>query len=310
MGADEVKLKHSIEERFAFVEFRLFWHGRINRADLVRRFGVSPTQASQDFKLYSGLLQDNIQYDGVEKAYLRGQHFSPCYADLSAESYLSPLLSISSGLLKPEDAPQRVIPDFHISPNPSRGVDPFTLRSVVRAVDYGEALEVYYQSMSSPEPAWRWIEPHAFAYDGFRWHVRAFCWRDGIFKDFLLSRILESRRGASDVAVKSSGDQDIEFGTEVTLIIGPHPELSPSQQKVIRLDYGMNENNFSEIKVKRSMLYYALKRLGLDTDPAARSPQDQQIVLVNREEVQNLVLGRRSRPTHAEPAPTPATESN
>lgn len=29
------------------------------------------------------------------------------------------------------------------------------------------------------------------------------------------------------------------------------------------------------------MLYYALRRLGLDTSPTAREPQDQQIVLLN-----------------------------
>ena len=39
------------------------------------------------------------------------------------------------------------------------------------------------------------------------------------------------------------------------------------------------------IPVRRSLLYYALKRLGLDTDPAARNPQDQQIVLLNREAI-------------------------
>jgi hypothetical protein len=39
----------------------------------------------------------------------------------------------------------------------------------------------------------------------------------------------------------------------------------------------------AKIKVRRALLYYALKRLGLDTDPAARKPQDQQIVLLNRE---------------------------
>ena len=32
-----------------------------------------------------------------------------------------------------------------------------------------------------------------------------------------------------------------------------------------------------------ALLYYALRRLGLDTDPAARRPQDQQIVLLNRD---------------------------
>lgn len=283
MGTGEGKLKHSIEERFAFVEFRLFWHGRINRADLIQKFGVSPTQASQDFKLYTELMPSNIVYDGVEKAYLCGKKFAPRYADLSAETYLSPLLSISSGLQKPEDTLLRTVPSFHVSPNPTRGVSPMVLRSVVRAVDNAEALEVRYQSMSSPEPAWRWIEPHAFAHDGFRWHVRAFCLKGGIFKDFLLSRIIETRRGPGSIAATSSGDQDIDWATDVTLVIGPHPDLSPSQQKAIRLDYGMSEEGSAEIKIKRSMLYYALKRLGLDTDPAARRPQDQQIVLLNRE---------------------------
>jgi hypothetical protein len=41
----------------------------------------------------------------------------------------------------------------------------------------------------------------------------------------------------------------------------------------------------AEIRVRRALLYYALRRLGLDTDPAARKPQDQQIVLLKREEI-------------------------
>jgi len=39
----------------------------------------------------------------------------------------------------------------------------------------------------------------------------------------------------------------------------------------------------AKISVRRALVYYSLKRLGLDTDPAARQPQDQQIVLLNRE---------------------------
>ena len=45
------------------------------------------------------------------------------------------------------------------------------------------------------------------------------------------------------------------------------------------------EEGVTQIKVRKSMLYYALKRLGLDTDSAARRPQDQQIILLNHEEV-------------------------
>jgi len=41
----------------------------------------------------------------------------------------------------------------------------------------------------------------------------------------------------------------------------------------------------AKISVRRALLYYALKRLGLNTDPAARKPEDQQIILLNREAV-------------------------
>jgi predicted DNA-binding transcriptional regulator YafY len=281
VGTGEVKLKHSVEERFAFVEFRVFWHGRINRADLIQRFGVSPTQASQDFKLYAELMPENLVYDGVEKAYLCGQNFVSRYADLSAESYLAPLLSISSGLLQPEDTLLRSVPSFHVSPNPSRGVNPLVLRAVVRTIDNAEAIEIRYQSMSSPEPSWRWIEPHAFAHDGFRWHIRAFCQNDRIFKDFLLSRIVEVG-GQGPVTAESSADE--AWHHEVVLEIGPHPDLSDNQRRAIEMDYGMEEGR-AQIAVRRALLFYALKRLGLDTDPAARRPQDQQIVLLNRDEV-------------------------
>ena len=40
-------------------------------------------------------------------------------------------------------------------------------------------------------------------------------------------------------------------------------------------------NGKIEIVVRKALLFYALKRLGLDTDPGARRPQDQQIVLLN-----------------------------
>ena len=53
---------------------------------------------------------------------------------------------------------------------------------------------------------------------------------------------------------------------------------------MIALNYGMRGGT-AKIKVRRALLYYALKRLGLDTDPGARKPQDQQIVLVNAAEV-------------------------
>lgn len=39
------------------------------------------------------------------------------------------------------------------------------------------------------------------------------------------------------------------------------------------------------VSVNKGVLCYALERLGLDAGPLARTPHDQQIVLINREEI-------------------------
>jgi hypothetical protein len=44
--------------------------------------------------------------------------------------------------------------------------------------------------------------------------------------------------------------------------------------------------------VRQALLFYALKRLGLDVAPGARPPHEQHIVLVNREEVEAMRIRR------------------
>lgn len=279
------KFKYGVETRFEFIEFRAYWHGRLNRADLIDQFGVSPTQASMDLKAYQELAPENLVYDGTDKTYRCAESFRARYMCVQADAYLTPLLEMRAGALHPAASWLRTIPPFHVSPNPARGVRPEVLRAVIHAVDYTLAIEVLYQSMSSPDPSWRWIEPHAYAFDGFRWHVRAFCAQDRLFKDFLLSRILEVCTEHQPHPAETRSNDDTEWRTEITLKIAPHPYLSDAQRRVIALDYGMDDQMCATISVKTSMLYYALKRLGLDTDPAARRPQDQQIVLLNHDEV-------------------------
>lgn len=93
---------------------------------------------------------------------------------------------------------------------------------------------------------------------------------------------LTETRGPQPSEVQSETNAD--WSEHVTLEIDPHSNLSETQQRAITLDYGMWGGK-AKISVRRAPIYYALKRLGLDTDPSARSPQDQQIILLNREAV-------------------------
>lgn len=284
MGTAKADLRWGVERRLEFIEFRLFWEGHVNRGDLMDAFGVSVNQASTDLNRYIGMAPDNMVYDKSARAYIRGAKFEPLFLTPDASRYLSQLRSIADGILDRADAWIGQFPSYDAAPTPVRGVDAKTLRSVIAAIRRSEAIEVRYQSLSRPEPRWRWIAPHAIGFDGFRWHTRAFCLTDQSFKDFLLSRIIETR-GTKPSEIGADGDAD--WNEQVTLEIGPHPELSDTQQKVIALDYGMRGGK-AKIPVRKALLYYALKRLGLDTDPAARRPQDQQIVLINRTQVQTV----------------------
>ena len=278
MENDRSELRWGVEQRLEFIEFRLFWEGHVNRSDLMDQFGVSVNQASTDLNRYIGFAPDNMVYDKSARTYVRGSDFKAQFLEPDASRYLAQLRSLADGILDREDSWIANLPPYSASPTPVRGVDPVTLRSVVGAIRRSEAIEVKYQSLSRPEPGWRWIAPHAIAFDGFRWHTRAFCLTDECFKDFLLSRMLKIRGSRESEA---SAAEDSDWHSEVTLEVAPHPDLSDKQAKVIALDYGMRGGK-AKIKVRRALLYYALKRLGLDTDPAARKPQDQQIVLLNR----------------------------
>lgn len=275
------QLNWGVERRYEFIEFRLFWQGRINRGDLMDAFGVSTQQASLDLNAYIDQANRNLVYDKSLRTYLRGKHFKPKYLKPDAEEYFAQLRAVDQGLVSAKQSWISVFPGFEATPTPARGVSPETLRDVLAAIREPAALQVTYQSISRAEPSARWIEPHALAFDGFRWHARAFCQNDQIFKDFLLSRIVEV---GGQGPITSDPGADDAWHTEVMLEIGPHPDLSDNQRRAIEMDYGM-EGGQAQIAVRRALLFYALKRLGLDTDPAARRPQDQQIILLNRAEV-------------------------
>jgi hypothetical protein len=287
VNRDRSELRWGVEQRLEFIEFRLFWEGRVNRSDLMDQFGISVNQASSDLNRYIEMAPDNMVYDKSARTYVRTPDFKARFSEPDASRYLAQLRSVADGILDREDAWITELPPFAAAPTPVRGVKPETLRSVVDAIRRSEAIEVKYQSLSRPEPRWRWIAPHAIAFDGFRWHTRAFCQEDECFKDFLLSRMLKIRGSRESDA---SAADDIDWHTEVTLEIAPHPDLSETQQKVIALDYGVRGGK-AKIPVRKALLYYALKRLGLDTDPSARRPQDQQIVLLNRDQISHSAQG-------------------
>lgn len=273
-------LRWGVERRLEFIEFRLFWEGGINRADIMNQFGVSVPQASKDLSHYQELAPENMRYDRNEKRYLVNPAFRPRFSRPDPDQYFSQLQAIAHNTSRPGETWLSHPPELGSLPVLHRHIDPDLLSALSRTIREGQAVEILYQSMNPgrPEPVWRGISPHAFGNDGFRWHVRAFCHLDRKFKDFLLSRCLGHRTGGEPQA-RPCDDRDWHTFVEVTL--QPNPKLSASQQRVIAHDFFM-ENNKLELSIRKSLLYYFEKRLRLDVAEILDNPREAPVVIANR----------------------------
>ncbi len=291
MSNRKSNLRWGVERRLEFIEFRLYWEGRINRGHLMDTFGVSINQASTDLNRYLGLAPENMVYDRSARTYVRSGVFSPIFLKLDSDHYLRQIRALHDPAAVSEADVQRLrdeswlltYPEFDEMPSLLRTVNSETLRLVVESCREKQSMEILYQSLTSPEARWRWIAPHALGFSGSRWHVRAFCEEERAFKDFVLARIIET---GSTRPRESDPAEDRDWHQYVELAIGPNPGLSESQQKIVARDYRMEAGRVT-VKVRKALLFYTLRRLGLNKDAVPQPPASQQIVLLNPEVLQS-----------------------
>ncbi|WP_041280514.1 WYL domain-containing protein [Desulfosudis oleivorans] len=273
-------MRWGVRQRLEFIETRLFWEGRINRGDLTEFFGISVPQASADIGLYQEKAKGNIEYDKNKKFYFASANFKPVFIEPNADLLFSQLRLSECGLKSDTLSFLGKIPECYIVPTPDRYVEIDVVRDLLKAIKNNLELYVEYQSMKSTDVSLRWLSPHSFAYDSYRWHVRAFCHKRNEYRDFVIGRlikVLETRRPQKALP------EDKKWNTTVVLKIGPHPGLQPHQKSVIERDYKMTDG-ILEVRVKEAMLFYAKKRLGFDDKNHAERPSnEQQIVLLGEE---------------------------
>ena len=266
-------------QRLQFIEFRLLWEGHVNRSDLIETFNISVPQATLDFREYLERVPGNMDYDKQRRFYFPTTTFKPVFISESAEEYLSQLAALGTNR-EGQSIPGLIgaTPAFDILPSPERRVDSGTLRQLLACIRDGDSIEIYYQSLSSLEPGWRRVSPHALASDGLRWHVRAYCHSKQKFRDFVLGRIMSIRDEQPSEIQKIN---DTEWDEIVNVSIAPNPALSADQQKIIERDYAMKRGK-AVIAVRGALLFYLKQRLNIEVD-SEKSPAAQQVVIVNIE---------------------------
>jgi hypothetical protein len=274
-------VRWGVEQRLEFIEFRLYWEGGINRADIMEQFGVSVPQASKDLSLYEEKAPGNLVYDKSEKRYLASDNFRTVFLKPDADRYLTQLRSIADRTVTSQETWLSTAPMVDSTPIPHRSVNVDVLRSILEASRRSRALKIRYQSMNAarPEPMWRWISPHAFGNDGLRWHVRAYCHIEEKFKDFILSRCLDSK---DDAEAGASRADDTYWNEIFAVVLAPNPQLSDEQQKVIAQDYSMTNRRIT-VPVRKALLYYFRKRLRLDVGSTLDNLRETPVIVANHE---------------------------
>lgn len=283
-------LRWGVMKRLQFMELRLYWDGMLRRKDLTDEFEISVPQASTDLTEYQLLAPGNIKYDGSRKAYVPLPEFTPRFYSPSSDDYFTRLRELED-IGEGKGIEQGWIPPRGIVPTIRRQTSAPNLRKVLIAMRTSRAIYIQYQSATKSEPTWRWITPHALGFDGFRWHVRAWCHLREEFRDFVIARMLKITKDREE---KINPTDDLEWTHEVTFRIGPNPKLPKAFQEIFALDYNMT-NGELKLKTPVSLSYYVERYLGLDLDEYKVPAERQQIVLINRDEVNKVRSNLRAR---------------
>lgn len=266
--------------RFWLIELIAYWEGRLTTTHLREFFGISRQAASGDINRYREAHPENLrEYRHSDKANLPSTDFCCHYINGDVAEYLSWMSGLQAKPLSRQSSIH--LPHF-ILPHPPRNVTPEVIRPLVRALRESLRVEVDYGSIGNPNREGRIIVPHTFVNTGPRWHLRAWCEKNGDYRDFVLSRF----HGQPELMEKSpqTAAQDSAWNTEVTLILEPDFRLSAEKKAVLEHDYGM-KNGQLHLTTRAPLANYLLQEIQVNTKMLDGRPEAQQLVLVNYEDV-------------------------
>lgn len=269
--------------RYRLIETVVWWEGRLTTNHLIQSFGISRQQASKDINTYiNDYASKNLVYDKQIKGYVPTRQFKPLFIDDSASAYLD-LLNQNNERAPHIEGLALAYAHTQVLKVPDRSVKPEVLRPLLKACREKRRLDIEYVSFNSPELEGRTIAPHTLVYTGMRWHVRAYCEKNRMYRDFVLSRL----RGVPDLhdeETENGIEQDVEWNTQVDVIFKPDERLTPAQRAIIEVDFGMAEGQLV-VESSQALVKYVVKRFGVNPNMHDARPEAQQLVLANRAEL-------------------------
>lgn len=257
-----------------FIELIAYWEGQVNVPQVAKQFKISDSQARAAMSEYEKTAPNNLIYCTTSKAKIPSGIFKKQYISNDVADYLK-WLHTGNLVIEPSSWVESLeLPNRYVSPNVMRGL--------IQAVKRQLRVDVDYVSLTSADTEGRVIAPHAFVNTGLRWHLRAYCEKSKMYKDFVLSRF---RRSADIVGpAQNTAEQDSGWNTQVTVVIQADPRLAENKKAVIERDFQMH-NGRLEVVTRGCLVNYLLKDLQISTKSLELLPEAQQLICTNIKEL-------------------------
>ncbi len=259
-------------QRFAFINNVVGWEGQINATHIATKFQLSRQAATSILKQYREQFPTFLQYDSSHKAHIATNDFNHSFIHSGAINSFSQYLAAIEFTY--DDANHLLSSMAFEVEAPLRNINPLQIRPILKAIREKLQIDIGYISLSSPNYLDRIIQPHALIFDGLRWHVRAYCNKNGEFRDFTLSRF--NGEAAFEGKATHSAELDSKWHTLVDVVIEADPRFSPQQKRIIEQDFQMQQGQ-KVIPCRAALVNYLLRRLRIDS--FKNTPEEQQIVL-------------------------------
>lgn len=257
----------SKQQVFQLIDALLKWEGQYSATDVKSLSGIGRTTVQKHITAYKALYPANCTYSASLKSNqvlntFKGEHWSGNFRDyqqlIKDDGYanLTQLETICH-LSQPENDQ--------------------TLRILNYACRKNQILEVDYGSLSDPtHQEGRHIAPHSIVMDGLRAHVRAYCYKNKAFRDFIIGRFRTTPEIDGVAKANVAVECDHKWNTHITLTLCADSALSQAQQKNIEREYCMQQG-VRTLSTPIALLPYVMKRLRLDI--RHHNPEAQQLMI-------------------------------
>lgn len=261
--------KTQINDRLAYIDFKLRFTGHVSRQDLSDTFGIAEASASRALSEYDEATKHQNKTHRANTI-LRSS-FEPLF-DMQGEVALG---TIAHGFNKNKFTDRKaMLPYLKIGVIQDQ-LNTQDVAKITRAISGQYAIQCNYFSLNSNKHGLRTLLPLAVMYDGTQWMFRAYdrSAKDGpFFKNFHFSRTANVHECYEDKESKQlnheSLSNDKAWNTIVPVELKLHRSLNENDMRTVRQDFGMTQDQEDLLTKERvAFLWIIYRKFKVDEKP-------------------------------------------